>query len=193
MTTQSRTRDPIDEDTSSLHLPTGGEPAVYSTCVVGRMPLSRLLTASLCTAVPLTIATILLAIIEEVRNNAAVTSTTMMLTTAGSAVSWIGVITVASRDWIIRHYQALHSLTETIQARQIELYRRQEHLAGRIANLANLVTENGHTIRALTTDVTAIRASMDDVLGVADADAELQLRQAVNGPRAGGGGLYIVE
>ncbi|WP_330438783.1 hypothetical protein OHB44_27830 [Micromonospora sp. NBC_00821] len=152
-----------------------------------------MLASALCTAVLFTASVITLAVVEEVRDARPVSITTMHLLTAATATSWIALILVACRDRLARGYRALRGSTETMQARQLELYRRQDHLYDRFLDLANRQVEQMQMLRGIAEDITLIRKEMADVIGVADADAELLLRQAVNGHRPqASGGLYVV-
>ncbi|MER5703509.1 hypothetical protein ABT023_16410 [Micromonospora sp. NPDC002296] len=197
-TGQSHRRDPgartptsIDGDTGQLQLPTASAAGTYSTGTPPPWTLSGLLAVTLCVATVFTIATVVLTVIEETRNSAAVTGTTMLLLIVGGGISWIIVSIVVLRDWVTRGNQALGSMGETLNSRQTELYRRQDHLAHRITDLANRQAEQMRLLRDVAADMAAVRREIADVIGVADADAELQLRQAVNGQRQPTG-LYVV-
>ncbi|MEU4640874.1 hypothetical protein [Micromonospora sp. NPDC023814] len=182
----------IDGTTGQLQLPTSSRAGLYCAAANRTGGMSLLLAATLCVALLFLAATIVLAVIEEVRNVPAVTHTTMLLLVAGTAIAWIAVIIVLFRDRVHRNQQALRSMGETIQARLREQYDRQEHLAHRITDLANRQAEQMQLLRQMAVDMAAVRRDMADVIGVADADAELQLRQAVNENRPPAPGLYVV-
>ncbi|MFG3702425.1 hypothetical protein ACGF5C_31765 [Micromonospora sp. NPDC047620] len=192
---RDRPKDGIDIDgsTGQLRLPTSSRAGLYCAAADRPPGISRLLATTLCVAVLALTATVVLAVIEEVRNAPAVSHTTMMLLSGASAVAWTAVITVLVRDRMTHNQQVLRSIGTTIEARLREQYDRQEHLAHRITDLANRQAEQMQLMRQVAASVAAVRREMADVIGVADADAELQLRQAVNdGHRLPGGGLYVV-
>jgi hypothetical protein len=196
-TGKSHGRDPgqttTDLNTAAvLQLPTSGLGGVYATPPSPPWSLSGMLASSLCVATVVLAATVVLVIIEEVHGAPVVSSTTMSLLTAASATTWIAVVLIASRDRQVRSILALRGSIETVQSRQIEVYRRQDHLAQRISKLDNRGAELLDMMLAIAVDVAAIRAEMTDVLGVADADAELSVRKSVvngNQPQAS---LYVV-
>ncbi|MEU5946270.1 hypothetical protein ABZ793_11995 [Micromonospora sp. NPDC047465] len=183
----------IDGDTSQIQLPIVSKAGLY--CATSNPPsgMSGLLAAIICIATVVLTATVALAAIEETRNAPVVTHTTMLLLATGSATSWIAVAIVIVRDRMHRNHQAFISIGERILARNQELSARQDALSHRMNDLANRQAEQMQLMRQLATSVAAVRREMADVIGVADADAELQLRQAVNdGHRLPGGGLYVV-
>jgi hypothetical protein len=182
----------IDGTTGELRLPTSSRAGLYCAAVDRPRGISLLLVTTLCPAVLFLVATVVLAAIEDVRNAPVVTHTTMLLLVAGTAIAWIAVIVVLVRDRMTRNQQVLSSAAATIQARLRELYDRQEHLAHRITNQDNRLAEQMQLLRQVAADIAAIRRDMADVIGVADADAELQLRQAVNENRLPAPGLYVV-
>ncbi|MEU6206400.1 hypothetical protein ABZ814_22780 [Micromonospora musae] len=154
--------------------------------------MSGLLAALLCIAVPILLATGILAVVEAVHGAHVGGPNSMRLLTSASVTSWISVALVASRDRLVRAFRAIRVSNETMQNRQLELYRRQDHLANRFTDLANRQVEQMQMLRDMAEDIAAIRRDMADVIGISDADAELNARQAVNGNRPQGGGLYIV-
>lgn len=181
--------DDIDGTTFQIHLPTSSKAGVYSATIrPGTM--SGLLAAALSVAVVLTVILGALIAAEETRD---AVSSTMLLAVVWTAVAWIAVALVLLRDRADHRYRALHSSCETIQAREQELFARQEHLAHRFADLANRQAEATQLLRQLAADMAAVRRDMADVIGVADADAELSIRQAaVNESPPVGPGLYVV-
>jgi len=186
-----RTRD-IDGKTGELHLPTSSAPGVYAAAVPTPWTMSGLLGGTLCIAVPILLAVLILTVVEEANDSPVVSDNAMRLLIAAGIASWTAVTIVACRDRVVRCYRALRVSNETVQSRQMELYRRQDHLVHRFNDLANRQVEQMQLLREVAADVAKIRREISDAIGVADADAELSLRQAVNGPRPPGGGLYIV-
>lgn len=183
----------LDADTGQIQLPIASKAGLYCTASNPPCGMSGLLAITLCIATLILAATVALAAIEETRNAPVVTHTTMLLLAAGTATSWIAVSIVIVRDRMHRNHQALNSVGERILARNQELSARQDALSHRMNDLANRQAEQMQVLRQLAATVAAIRRDMDDVIGVADADAELQLRQAVNdNHRPPGGGLYVV-
>lgn len=198
-TGKSRQRDPgdhtgdIDGDTGQIRLPPSSTAGVYSTPDPPLWTMSGMLASTLCVAALFTAGVIALAAIEEVRNVRPISITAMHLLTAATATSWIAVVLVVCRDRLARCFRALRGSSETMQNRQLELYRRQDHMYGRFLDLENRQAEQMRVLREVANDIAAIRKEMADVIGVADADAELLLRQAVNGHRPQlSGGLYVV-
>lgn len=198
-TGKSRARDPgdraryIDADTGQLTLPASSTGGIYTAPAPPPWTMSVLLASSLCIAILLVFAIAALALVEEARNKPVVTGTTMLVLTASAAVSWMAVVVVACRDRLDRCVQSLRGSSETLQNRQTELYRRQDHLVHRFNDLANRQAEMMRLLRQVAEDAAATRQEMADVIGVADADAELSVRHqtVVNGNRPAGG-LYIV-
>jgi uncharacterized coiled-coil protein SlyX len=182
----------VNETTGQIPLPTPAKAGLYCTSTTPPSGVSGLLAATLCVALVITVAAGVLTAIEETHNAPAVTHTTMLLLVAGAAIAWISVIITNFRDRTHRTHQCLRSLGETVLARQSELYARQENLANRVNDLANRMAEQTQILRRIAADVAAVRREMADVIGVADADAELQLRRAVNDNHPLGPGLYVV-
>lgn len=197
-TGQSQRRDPedhtraIDGDTGEIRLPSRSAPGVYATPEPTTWTMSGLLAGALCIAIPLLLAVTVLTIIEEVRNAHVVSANTMGLLRASGVAAWIGVVLIACRDRLVRCIRSLRVSNETMQNRQLELYRRQDHLAARMTDFANRQAEQMQLLRQVAADLAAVRREMADVIGVADADAELVMRQAVNGTRPTSAGLYVV-
>ncbi|MBM0275367.1 hypothetical protein [Micromonospora tarensis] len=196
-TGQSQRRDPedhtraIDADTGEIRLSPGSAPGVYATPEPATWTMSGLLASALFIAVPLLLAVIVLTVIEEVRNSDVVSENAMGSLRAGCLGAWIGAVLIACRDRLVRCIRSLRVSNETMQNRQLELYRRQDHLARRFNDYANRQLEQVQLLRSIAEDMAAVRRDMIDVIGVADADAELNVRQAVNGNRSASG-LYVV-
>ncbi|MCX4470500.1 hypothetical protein OOK41_09290 [Micromonospora sp. NBC_01655] len=183
----------IDGDTSQIQLPIVSKAGLYCTTSNPPSGMSGLLATIMCIATVILTATVALAAIEETRNAPVVTPTTMLLLATGAATSWIAVFIVIVRDRMHRDHQALLSGGERILARNQELSVRQDALSHHQIDLANRQAEQMQLMRQIAANVAAVRREMADVIGVADADAELQLRQAVNdNHRLPGGGLYVV-
>jgi len=185
----------IDADTGEIRLPASSAPGVYAKGEPTSWTCSGLLTSALCIAVPLLASVLVLTAIEETSNNAVVSDNTLGLLRSATAVSWICVVLVACRDRLVRGFRALRVSNETMQNRQLELYRRQDHLTRRFNDYANRQVEQVRLLREVAEGLAAVRREMADVIGVADADAELTMRKAVNGtqPTATASGLYVVR
>ncbi|MFG1898667.1 hypothetical protein ACGFIP_32130 [Micromonospora zamorensis] len=198
-TGESRRRDSgeqlrdIDGDTGQLQLPPSSAAGVYAAPSPPLWPVSGMLAACMCVAAVFVAGVVVLTVAEEVRHAPVISNTAMHLLTGAAATSWMAVVIVFCRDRLVVVIRALRGSNETMQNRQLELYRRQDHLYGRFNDLANRQAEQMVVLRGIADDVAAIRRDIDDVIGVADADAELMLRQAVNGTRPQtAAGLYVV-
>lgn len=187
----AHTHDKIDGDTGQIQLPASSRAGLYCADVPP-WAMSGLLATALCIATVILSATLVLTVAEEARNAPVVTHTTMLVLAIASGVTWIAVVLVAGRDRLVRSQQGLRSLGETMLARQQELYVRQDHLAHRITDLTNRQVEQMQLLRQVADDMAAVRREIADVIGVADADAEMQVRKAVNGRWHAQAGLHVV-
>lgn len=171
---ESHQRDEITADLA----PHIAEPAAYAADPPRPIrTLSRLLATVLICASLATTATVVLAVIEAAAGARAVTHTIMLLLTAGSATTWISVIAVISRDAVLRYLRALRADTERIEARQLELYRRQDHLTLCLNNLASQQREQTRILEQIAAKIAELCRGQRDVLELEDADAELDARR----------------
>lgn len=183
----------IDADTGEVRLPASAAPGVYAVAEPPAWTVSGLLTSALCIAVPLLVSVLVLTVIEETGDSAVLSNNTMGLLRSATTASWISVVLIACRDRLACGFRALRVSNETMQNRQLELYRRQDHLARRFNDYTNRQAEQARLLRQVADDIATVRRDMSDVIGVADADAELHMRQAVNGHRPPtASGLYVV-
>lgn len=182
----------IDGDTGQIQLPVVSKAGLYCTTSPPPSGMSGLLAVTICIATVILVATVTLVAIEETRNAPVVTHATMLLLAICTATSWIAVSIVIVRDRINRDHRALNSVGERILTRNQELSARQDALSHRMNDIANRQAEQMQLMREIAANVAAVRREMADVIGVADADAELQLRLAVNDNHRPGAGLYVV-
>lgn len=97
-------------------------------------------------------------------------------------VSWTAVVQIAVRDRQDRRADAARADLERMQARLVELYRRQDHSTLALAALHAGQREQAVQLARIAAALDTIRDGISDALEIADADAELTVRQQQAAP-----------